>query len=85
MTFTARQLQEKCQEQNVDLYMNLSALPKHLTVSHDGLWKIMAKFGCPAKLIAMVRQFHDDMLARVQNDGEFSDRFLVTNGVKAVY
>ena len=42
----------------------------------------MAKFGSPAKFIAMVRQFHDGMLARVQKDGEFSDPFLVTNGVK---
>ena len=42
----------------------------------------MAKFGCPTKFIAMVRQFHDGMLARVQNDGEFSDPFPVTNGVK---
>ena len=41
----------------------------------------MAKFGCPAKFIAMVRQLHDGMLARVQNDGEFSDPFPVTNGV----
>ena len=24
-------------------------------VSREGLWKIMAKFGCPAKFIAMVR------------------------------
>ena len=32
--------------------------------------------------IAIVRQFHDGMLARVQNDGEFSDPFPVTNGVK---
>ena len=32
--------------------------------------------------IAMVRQFHDGMLARVQNDSEFSDPFPVTNGVK---
>ena len=52
------------------------------TVSREGLWKIMAKFGCPAKFIATVRQFHDGMLARVQNDGEFSDPFPVTNGVK---
>ena len=52
------------------------------TVSRKGLWKIMAKFGCPAKFIAMVRQFHDGMLARVQNDGEFSDPFPVKNGVK---
>ena len=42
----------------------------------------MAKFGCPAEFIATVRQFYDGMLARVQNDGEFSDPFTVTNGVK---
>ena len=29
-----------------------------------------------------MRQFHDGMLARVQNNGEFSDPFSVTNGVK---
>ena len=76
-------VQEKCQEQNVDLYMTFVDLTKAFdTVSPEGLWKIMAKFGCPAKFIAMVRQFHDGMLARVQNDGEFSDPFPVTNGVK---
>ena len=30
----------------------------------------------------MVRQFYDGMLERVQNDGEFSDPFPVTNGIK---
>ena len=34
------------------------------------------------RFIAMVRQFHDGMQARVQNDGEFSEPFEVTNGVK---
>ena len=42
----------------------------------------MAKFGCPAKFIAMVWQFQGGMLARVQNVGEFSDPFPVRNGVK---
>ena len=83
MIFTARQLQEKCQEQNVDLYMTFVDLTKAFdTVSRDGLWKIMAKFGCPPRYIAMVRQFHDGMQARVQNDGEYSEPFTVTNGVK---
>ena len=83
MIFTARQLQEKCQEQNMDLYMTFVDLIKVFdTVNRESLWKIMAKFGCPTKFIAMVRQFHDGMLARVQNDGEFSDPFPVTNGVK---
>ena len=51
-------------------------------VIREGLWKIMAKFGCPAKFIAMVPQFYDGMLARVQNDGEFSDPFPVINWIK---
>ena len=81
--FTATQLQEKCQEQNVDLYMTFVDLTKAFgTVSRDGLWKIMAKFGCPPRYKAMVRQFLDDMQARVQNDGEYSEPFPVTNGVK---
>ena len=77
MIFTARQLHEKCQKQNMDIYMTFADLTKAFdTVCRKGLWKIMAKFGCPTKFIAMVRQFHDGMLARVQNDGEFSDQFL---------
>ena len=83
MIFTARQLQEKCQVQNVDLYMTFGDLNKaFVIVSRDGLWKIMAKVGCPPRFIAMVRQFNDFMQARVQNDEEFSEQFKVTNGVK---
>ena len=51
MIFTARQLQEKCQEQNVDLYITFVDLSKAFdTVSRDGLWKTMTKFGCPAMI-----------------------------------
>ena len=83
MIFTARQLQEKCQEQNIDLYMTFVDSTKAFdTASRDGLWKIMAKFGCPSRYIAVVRQFHDGMQACVQNDEEYSEPFPVTNGVK---
>ena len=84
MIFTARKLQEKYQEQNVGLYMTFGDLTKAFdTVSSEGLWKIMTQFGCSVKFIAMVRQFYDGMLAKVQNDGdEFSDPFPMTNGVK---
>ena len=38
MSFTARQLREKCQEQNMDLYMNFVDLTKAFdTVSREGL------------------------------------------------
>ena len=81
--FTARQLQQKCKEQNEDLYMTFVDLTNAFhTVSRGGLCKIMAKFGCPPRYIAMVRKFHDDMQARVQNDGEYSEPFPVNDGVK---
>ena len=83
MIFAARQLQEKCQEQHRDLYTTFVDLTKAFdTVSRDGLWKIMAKFGCPDKFIALMRSFHDGMQVRVQDDGESSEPILVTNGVK---
>ena len=42
----------------------------------------MAKYGYAPISIAMVWQFHDDMQVRVQDDGEYSEPFPVTNGIK---
>ena len=48
MIVTTRQLQEKCQEQKRDLYMIFVDLTKAFDiVNREGLWNIMAKFGCP--------------------------------------
>ena len=83
MVFAARQLQEKSIEQQQDLYMTFVDLTKAFdTVSREGLWKIMSKFGCPYKFVKIVRQFHEGMMARVLDDGGVSDAFPVTNGVK---
>ena len=61
----------------------LSTLPKALdSVSREGLWEITRKFGCSDRFILMVRQFLEDMQARVFDDGESSAPFPVTNGVK---
>ena len=85
MIFAAWQLREKCQEQNVGLFTTFVDLTKAFdTVYREGLWKIMAKFEFPAKFIAMVKQFHDSMNARVQDNGEFSQPFPVTSGSRAV-
>ena len=86
MVFAARQLQEKCQEQNADLYSTYVNLTKAFdTVSRDGLWRIIAKYGCPWKFVTTVRQLHDGMLAKVQDNGEISQPFPVSNGVKQGY
>ncbi|XP_055998155.1 uncharacterized protein LOC130047376 [Ostrea edulis] len=83
MIFATRQLQEKCQEQDCDLYMTFFDLTKAFdTVSRDGLWKIMEKFGCPSKFVTFVRQFHDGMIVKVLGDGDESEASPVTNSVK---
>ena len=49
--FAAKQLQEKCREQNLDVYTVFVVLTKAFdTVRRNRLWKIMAKFGCPEKV-----------------------------------
>ena len=42
----------------------------------------MEKFGCPRKFTALVHQLHDGMTATVIDNGDTSDSFPVTNGVK---
>uniref|UniRef100_A0A8C7WPE7 Reverse transcriptase domain-containing protein n=1 Tax=Oryzias sinensis TaxID=183150 RepID=A0A8C7WPE7_9TELE len=83
MIFAARQIQEKSVEHNQDLYTTFVDLTKAFdTVSREGLWKIMAKFGCPNRFVKIVKQFHDGMMARVLDDGNTSAPFQVSNGVK---
>ena len=64
MVFVTRLLQEQRREQNKDPYITIVDLTKAFdTVSYEGLWKIMATFGCVDKFMSMVRKFHDGMLS----------------------
>ena len=46
---------KKCQEQDRVLFVTFIDLAKFFdTVSREGLWKIMEKFGCPNKFTTMV-------------------------------
>ena len=67
MIFGMRQIQEKCREQNQELYMFFIELTKDFdSVNRTGLWKLLAKVGCPDTFVDVIRSFHDDMIARVQ-------------------
>ena len=83
MIFATRQLQKKYMEQHCDLFTTFVDLTNAFeTVSRDGLWKKMSKFDCPHKFITIVRHFHENMQTRVLDDGESSESFPVSNGVK---
>ena len=83
MIFAVRQLQEKCLEQRQDLYFLFIDLTKAFdTVNRPDLWSILSKLGCPPKFTSIVWSLHDGMMARVKENGDVSDPFPVTNGVK---
>ena len=83
MIFTLRQLQEKCREQHVPLYMAFIDLTKAFdTVSRSALYQVLESIGCPPKLLSIIASFHDDMKAKVQFDRSTSDSFEIKVGVK---
>ena len=83
MVFSLRQLQEKCIEQNLNLYHSFIDLCKAFdTVNREALWVVLGKCGCPPKFVSMVKSLHADMKARVNFGGTLSEPFSVDNGVK---
>ncbi|BHF83094.1 hypothetical protein SprV_0802623600 [Sparganum proliferum] len=70
-----------CQEMRDHLHSPFVDLAKAFSaVNHDDLWKIMQKFCCPERLIQMMRQLHDCMMAT--DNGAVSQASAVTNGMK---
>lgn len=83
VVFAARQLQERCQEQNADFFCTFEGLTMALnTVCLEGLSKITTKSGCPKKFISIMQQFHNGMQVRVQDFGDESNTFPATNAQK---
>ena len=52
------------------------------TVSRDGLWKILARLGCPPKLLTILRQLHEGQQGQVKHNGSLSISFPISSGVK---
>lgn len=60
MIFIARQLQEKCREQNQSLYMAFIDLTKAFdSVRRQALWLVLANIGSPNKYIQVLRLLYD--------------------------
>ena len=83
MIFSLRQIQEKCREQQMPLYIAFIDLTKAFDlVSRNGLFKILSKIGCPPKLLSMIESLHTDMQGTVQFEGSISKPFSIRSGVK---
>lgn len=69
MIFTARQLQEKCREQNQDLLQNQDLCPLLTSLKHSTVCKD-SSYGCPPQadltsVFTSSSQFHNGMTAQV--------------------
>ena len=83
MIFSLRQLQEKCREQHMPLYVAFIDLTKAFDlVSRDGLFNVLPKIGCTPKLQSMIESFHTDTQGTVQFNGSSSEPFEFHRGVK---
>ena len=77
MLFVVRRMQELGSERKIPSYMCF------IGDSPAPLWKVLARFGVPAKMLAVIRQFHDGMRACVRtDDGEHSESFGVTRRLR---
>ena len=83
MIFTLRQLQEKAVEQQQPLYIVFVDFSKAFdTVDRKTLWEVLKAYGCPDKLVKMIKLFHEDMSGKVTIGGDVSEAFTVNHGVK---
>ena len=83
MIFSVRQIHEKAIEQQQELYIVFVDFSKAFdTVDRDLLWKVLRLFGCPERLVEMIRLFHDGMKATVCVGDEQSNNFPINHGTK---
>ena len=75
MLFVVRRFQELGWRRRIPLYMCFIDLQKaYDSVDRELLWKVLARAGIPAEMIAVICRFHSGMRARVRmDDGERSD------------
>ena len=70
--FLLMQIQKKCREKNIGLYAAFVDLTKAFD---DGLWKILARLGCPPKFLTILRQLHEGQQGQVKHRGSLSGIF----------
>lgn len=81
--FAVRQVQEKSREQGRQLYLCFVDLEKAFdSVPREALWVVLGRLGCTEKFVRLLRLLHDDMQCCVAVDGEQTEFFPVTCGVK---
>ena len=80
---TLRIIIEQSEEWNSPLLINFIDYKKAFdSVDRGTLWKLMRHYGIPEKLVNLVQASYEGTVSRVVHDGQLSDGFEVTTGVR---
>ena len=52
------------------------------SIDHQVLWKILKHYGIPQKIISIIQQLYDGFSCQVIHDGNLTEPFIVTTGVR---
>ena len=71
MMLVVRRLQKLARKKDTPLYLCFIDLIKaYDSVDRTLLWDVVARFGVPPRMLAVIRQFHDGMQACVRLEGK---------------
>lgn len=81
--FVIRQLSEKFFEKNRSLYNNFIDFRQAFdSVWQEGLWQVLRNFGIPEELVELLEDLYSKSMSAVRVDGELTEWFEVTVGVR---
>ena len=80
---TLRIIVKQTLEWNTGLYLVFVDFEKAFdSVDREVLWKILRHYGIPEKIMRMIRVFYDGFQARVLHDGDTTEPFSMSTGVR---
>ena len=80
---TLRIIVEQTLKWNTGLYMVFVDFEKAFdSIDRNVLWKILRHYGIPEKIVRMIRVFYDGLQPRVLHEGEMTQSFSVSTGVR---
>ena len=81
--FVLRHMQENCREQHKELIAVIVDLCKAIdAMNREILWQVLARFGCPARFVQAIEEFHIGMYTSVSEAGDVLEPFQVFAGVE---
>ena len=81
--FTLRNIIEQCIEWNTKAHINFIDSEKAVDSIHrDTLWRILLAYGCPEKIISIIKCFYTNFSCSVIHNKRPRDCFSVRSGVR---